>query len=243
VDPNGTAKRLAIFQDRRILGEGFASAVAKSRAYSVLSEWVVALENEQDFAELLAQLRCADEQAVCRVVALYEPYLRRIVRRRLSRTPYQAIADSSDICQSVFAAFLVRIAAGDFDLLNQDDLTKLLLGMARRKLAALMRRENAARRDRKRTHSLGNSSRLLANPAAEPSIALSSLELVAEAERRLTDEERQLFQWRRDGRAWSTIAEQLGVSEGMVRKRLSRGLKRVVTELGLEDTDEPAAEL
>ena len=56
-----------------------------------------------------------------------------------------------DICQSVFAIFFVRVAAGQYDLKEPDDLIKLLLTMTRNKVAEKMRRQHRLRRDSRRT--------------------------------------------------------------------------------------------
>lgn len=188
--------------------------------------------------DLIARLRMGDEDAVRELVAGYEPYLRRTLRRRLARTPFQAIADSADVCQSVLCSFLVRIAAGEYVVKSREDLVRLLTGMARKKLAALIRRESAQRRDRRRTISLGSNRDVPADPADEPSLVMSSRDLLANVSQRLPEAERLLFEQRRQGKSWQEIADLMGDSPIKLRKRLSRALRQASVELGLENDDE-----
>jgi hypothetical protein len=56
---------------------------------------------------------------------------------------------------------------------------------------------------------------------------VAAQELLQEIQRRLTSEERQLVELRNQGLAWAVIAEQLGESPVVLRKRLSTGVSAV----------------
>src|SRR5437762_360181 len=99
------------------------------------------MDNQQSFDDLLTRLRRGDEAAVREFVSTYEPYIRRAIRPRLVRAGLRAAADSADICQSVLGSFLIRLAGGEYELHSAAGLEKLLLTIARRKFAALTRRE------------------------------------------------------------------------------------------------------
>src|SRR5260221_3136505 len=60
---------------------------------------------------------------------------RRAIRFRLADTNLARLLDSMDICQSVLASFFLRAAAGQFDIEQPQQLVKLLVAMARNKLA------------------------------------------------------------------------------------------------------------
>src|SRR5262249_9181972 len=62
-------------------------------------------------------------------------------------------------------------------------------------------------------------------------------ELLAEVQRRLSAEERQLVELRREGLAWAAIAARLGGSPEALRKQHARALDRVTREVGLDDAD------
>jgi hypothetical protein len=68
-----------------------------------------------------------------------------------------------------------------------------------------------------------------------PSRIVSARELLAEVSRRLSEEERDLLEQRALGQEWIALAEQRGTTAGALRKKLSRALSRVVSEMGLQD--------
>jgi DNA-directed RNA polymerase specialized sigma24 family protein len=190
------------------------------------------------FPDLLRGLRAGHPEAVLDLVRQYEPYLRRTLRRRLAGTPVQAIADSADLCQSVLGAFLIRFAAGELQVATPDELTRLLLAIARKKFARLRRREAAARRDRGRTVPLGSDPNIADERLDEPSVVLARTELLSQLQSRLADAERELFHLRRDGYAWDEIAERLGEPAARLRKRFSRAVQAACRELRLEADDD-----
>src|SRR5262249_45116419 len=133
-------------------------------------------------------------------------------------------------------SFFVRAAAGQYDLGGPDQLLRLLLGMARNKLAFAARRQRAQRRN----------GRLVAarveevEPAgggASPSRVAAGREMLHEGQQRLSDEERQVAERRAQGHGWVAIAGDLGGTPDGRRMQLARALDRVARELGLEETD------
>src|ERR1700677_765342 len=106
---------------------------------------------DPSFDELIRQVGSGDAEAAARLVRDFEPVVRRVVRARLRDGRARPEFDSMDICQSVLAIFFVRAAAGQYDLKEPDDLSKLLMTMTRNKLAEKMRRQHRLRRDSRRT--------------------------------------------------------------------------------------------
>jgi RNA polymerase sigma-70 factor (ECF subfamily) len=167
-------------------------------------------------------------------VERYEPAIRRAVRFRLSNAGLRRLLDSTDICQSVFGSFFVRLAAGQYHIERKEDLLNLLITMAQHKLVSQARHEQAECRDRRRTKADGREVARLAASTPSPSQEVTQCELLAEVERRLSAEERQLMAMRREGQSWEEIAVLVGDSPVVLRKRLSRALDRITRELGLE---------
>jgi RNA polymerase sigma-70 factor (ECF subfamily) len=190
------------------------------------------------FHDLIRRVQAGDQGAAAQLVRDYEGLVRRVVRSRLVDARLGAAFDSMDICQSVLASFFVRAASGQYDLDRPEDLVKLLATMARNKLASQARKERAGRRDRRRLTAAGPDADRLAAPDPSPSQQAAAGELLREARRRLTPEERRLVEMRGEGRDWADIAAQLGESPAVLRKRLSRALDRVSRELGLGAADE-----
>jgi RNA polymerase sigma factor (sigma-70 family) len=192
---------------------------------------------DPSFADLIRRVREGDEAAAAVLVRRYEPAIRRAVRLRLLDARLGAVLDSTDICQSVLASFFVRAAAGQYDLDQPDQLVKLLVTMARNKLASKVRQERADCRDFRRVdadHQLTN----LADAQPGPSQEATARELLHAAVGRLTPEERRLVELRNAGHDWDTIAGQVGGTAVVLRKRLSRALDRVTRELGLDEASD-----
>jgi RNA polymerase sigma-70 factor (ECF subfamily) len=194
----------------------------------------MAMAEDASFHELMAKVRGGDAEAAAELVRRYEGAVRRAVRFRITDTRLQASLDSMDICQSVLGSFFVRAAAGQYDLRQPEQLTRLLLTMARNKLASHARQQRAECRDVRRQAGELNAHELV-NPADAPSRQVAAKELLAEAQRLLSAEERQLMERRQQGRDWESIAAELGGKASVLRKQLSRALGRIARALGLDD--------
>ena len=190
---------------------------------------------DPSFDELIQRVVGGDEEAAARLVQDFEPVIRRVLRARLRGSRARCEFDSMDICQSVLAIFFVRVAAGQYDLREPDDLIKLLLTMTRNKVAEKMRRQHRLRRDSRRTvdgvEELG-----LAGRDPSPSSMVAGKELLEEARRRLNKEERLLVELRGLGHSWEEVAASLGGTSGARRNQLARALDRVAQELRLDES-------
>jgi RNA polymerase sigma-70 factor (ECF subfamily) len=192
---------------------------------------------ETSFRDLLRRVRAGDQEAARQLALRYEPEIRRAARGPLHDLHLRNLLDSMDICQAVLSEFFVRAADGQFELTAPDDLLRLFVTMARNQVRDESRRHKAGRRDHRRQvsdlseHCLGG----LADDAPTPSRIVSTRELLAEVSRRLSAEERDLLEQRALGQEWTTLAEQRGVNAVALRKKLTRALSRVVTEMGLLD--------
>jgi RNA polymerase sigma-70 factor (ECF subfamily) len=186
------------------------------------------------FQELISRVRAGDPQAAEQLFRQFEPHVRRAIRIRLVDQRLRRVIDSSDICQSVFGSFFVRVALGQYDLNDPQQAIRLLVDMGRKKLIAQERKERALRRDFRRAESAEAAETA---PAREdtPSRQVALRELVDEVRKRLSDEERQLAEDRALGRGWDQIAADHGGSAEALRKKLTRAVNRAVEELGLDE--------
>lgn len=181
-------------------------------------------EDGPSFDELLRRLRLGDGEAAALLVRRYESAIRREARLRLGPS-LRPLADSIDICQSVLATFFVRAAAGQFEIETPGQLLRLLSLIARRKVAAMARRRSAA----------GSPDLDPADTAPGPGTAVANAELLAEFVGRLSDEERRIWDLRREGLSWDEIADARGGNAAMLRQRYRRAINRASRELGLEE--------
>jgi RNA polymerase sigma-70 factor (ECF subfamily) len=184
----------------------------------------------------MRRVRAGDEAAAEDVVRHYEPVIRRVVRIRLVDARLRRVLDSMDVCQSVLASFFVRAALGQYEVQTPEQLLKLLTQMARNKLADQARRQAAREADR----ALADPDlRLLADPEPNPSQQIALRELLQEARRRLSHDDRRLLELREQGREWSEIAAEVGGTPEALRKRFARAVNLVAEQLGLgEAADE-----
>jgi RNA polymerase sigma-70 factor (ECF subfamily) len=207
------------------------------RKMGCLGESVVddALSSE-GYAEFIRRIRAGDQQAAADLVRRYEPEIRLEVRTwlRLRNPRLRRVFDSMDICQSVLASFFLRAAVGEYDLSQPQHLIRLLVGIARNKLAAQVRHHHRHRRDLRRVEARADE--IDAPGSSEsPSQLIARQELLAEFRRRLTEDERRLAELRSQGHDWPEVAAALGGTAEARRKQLTRAVKRVEQEMGLAE--------
>jgi RNA polymerase sigma factor (sigma-70 family) len=186
------------------------------------------------FDELWCRARKGDQEAWAELERRYGSYVRRIVRLNITDPQLGRVVDSMDICQSVWASLFIRAAGGQYEIHGPDDLLKLLGAMARNKVKFQARKECAQRRDNRRQERSGRVEEI-ASGDSSPSHRVSAQELVKEVRRRLSSEELELLELRKQGLEWPAIAEKLGGSPEALRKKLARAIDRMAHALGLDD--------
>jgi RNA polymerase sigma-70 factor (ECF subfamily) len=190
------------------------------------------------FDEFIRRIRAGDADAARELVRQYEPAVRLEIRVRLRDPRLRRSFDSLDVCQSVMASFFVRVAAGQYEFQEPRDLVRLLVVMARKKLAFHTRKERALRRDNRRLEAAPTPIIEQARVGNSPSEQVAANELLAALRQRLNDEERQIADRRGRGESWADIARALGGTAEARRKQFDRAVDRVSRQLGLEDRDD-----
>ncbi len=188
------------------------------------------------FTDFIQRIRAGDDLAAEELVRHYEPLIRREVRLRMEDERLNRAFDSMDVCQSVLASFFTRAAIGEYDLDEPRHLIRLLVTMARNKLASKARQEHRQRRDNRRV-AITDPEVLNKLTDKQPSASevLSRRELLERMRASLTEEEREIADLRGQGLAWEEVAQRLGGNGNTRRMQLTRGIERVGRELGLED--------
>jgi RNA polymerase sigma-70 factor (ECF subfamily) len=192
------------------------------------------MSDEPGFGELMRRVRAGDAAAAEELVRRYEPVLRRMVRVRLVDARLRRLFDASDICQSVLASFFVRAALGQYDLQKPDDLLKLLATMARNKVVDKTRHPGLDRHADQGVPVAELPEQAQVAPGASPSQQVALQDLVEEARRRLTPDERRIQELRQHGLEWAEIAAQVGGSPEALRKRFTRAVTLVAEQLGVD---------
>lgn len=194
------------------------------------------MSDAASFTDFIQRIRAGDDLAAEELVRRYEPLIRREVRLRIEDERLNRVFDSMDVCQSVLASFFVRAATGEYDLDEPQNLIRLLVTMARNKLASKARQEHRQRRDSRRASGAAPEAlEELMDGQPSPSELLSRREQLERMRASLTDEEREIADLRGQGLAWEEVAERLGGSGQARRMQLTRGIERVGRELGLDD--------
>lgn len=193
------------------------------------------LEGEE-YADFIRRIRLGDEQAAEELIRRYEPEIRLEIRimLRLRDSRLRRVFDSMDICQSVMASFFLRAAVGEFDLDEPSQLVRLLVGMARNRLAERVRFHQRHRRDVRRLGADGPDEWGIAAGGESPSEVISRRELLAMFRERLSEDERKVADLRSQGHDWAAVARELGGTAEARRKQLARAVERVGQELGLD---------
>jgi DNA-directed RNA polymerase specialized sigma24 family protein len=113
-------------------------------------------------------------------------------------------------------------------------LLRLLATMVRNKVANQANSQRAARRDMRRIEADGFEAAHAVAVDHTPSRQLAARELLQEARRRLTPQERRILDLREHGSEWDQIAAELGGQPEALRKKLARAVGRVAREIGLD---------
>lgn len=191
----------------------------------------------EEFNKLMSQVQAGDPDAAARLIHQYESEIRLEVRvrMRVQDGRVRRLLDSMDITQSVLASFFAGVAVGRFTPEHPQQLLALLVSMTRNKLLTQVRNHRRTRRDIRRVEGFDPATHDVAAGGESPSQVIAGKELLGEFRKRLSEEERQLSERRREGQPWNAIAAELGGTAEGRRKQLERAFTRVVRELNLEE--------
>jgi RNA polymerase sigma factor (sigma-70 family) len=187
------------------------------------------------FADFVRRIRAGDDQAAEELVNRFESLIRREVRLRISGSQVNRAFDSLDVTQSVLANFFARAATGQFELEHPDQLARLLVTMARNKLVSRVRSERRQIRDIRRVTVEPDALDRVADKQPSPSEIVARRELLDRLRTLLSDEERQIVDLRNQGLGWEEVATKLGGSGQARRMQMSRGIERLVRQLGITE--------
>jgi RNA polymerase sigma-70 factor (ECF subfamily) len=101
--------------------------------------------SDEILSSMLARLNAGDSAAAEQVFVAYEPYLRMVVRRRLSRG-LRAKFDSMDVVQSVWADLLEGLRQSRWTFRDADQLRAFLFTMTRNRFIDRLRQHRGALR-------------------------------------------------------------------------------------------------
>ena len=190
------------------------------------------------FQELIQRVRNRDEDAARELTMRYEKVIRRVVWISLRDSRLRQVMDSMDVCQSVLASFFVRTALGQYELDKPEHLINLLTTMTRNKLTNQIHRHRAQRRDIRKSLTIETDGIQLMDRASDPSEQASAKEILEKIRSQLDPELRYLADQRSQGRTWKDLAEELGGTDVALRKKLTRALNRMMSDMGIDEASD-----
>lgn len=174
--------------------------------------------SDESLDRWIERLNGGDVAAMERVLLAYEPYLRIVVRRRLSRK-LRTKVDSGDIIQSVFADVLHGFRKGNWRFDGRAQWLAFLRQIAWRRLAD---RCQEHRHDLDRGQSLDEATlrELPPSVSPRPSEIVQGREMWERILHACPPAHREIVRLRMNGLRMGEIAERTGLHEGSVRRIL-----------------------
>jgi RNA polymerase sigma-70 factor (ECF subfamily) len=179
--------------------------------------------DEPSDRSLLRRVKAGEEDAATRLYLRYAGHLRSLASAQ-SSPALAARMDPEDIVQSVFRTFFRRAARDGYDVPEGEDLWRLFLVIALRKIRNAAAHHRAARRDVRRTTSLGEVSGGPTGPRGDAGgLDLAVLRMVIDDTlARLPEAAREIVQLRVEGHEVAEIASRTGRSKRSVERLLQR---------------------
>jgi DNA-directed RNA polymerase specialized sigma24 family protein len=184
--------------------------------------------SEAGFQKFLEILRSGDEEAVGRLLADFDPFLRRAIRLRLFNRRARRVVDTADILQSLLKDFLDRKGTNGAAASSRR-LRAYLTAAAQYKIAGKVRKE------RRRTADLCD----VAEPVSQeppPSNQAENRDMIDAIRSRLDDGNRRLLDLSQQGRTWREIANEVGGHADTLRIQLRRSVAVALAAIREADT-------
>jgi RNA polymerase sigma factor (sigma-70 family) len=165
--------------------------------------------------QLLDKLREGDEAAAEQLFRAYEPYLRVVVRRKLSAA-LRAKFDSADVVQSVWADLLHRFRQSRYSFPDPEHFRAFLVKATQNRFFDHLRRHVNELAQGQPLHEHGAD--VPASPEPDPSEVLQADELWQRMLSLCSPVQAEALRLRREGFPAAEIAARTGLHEGSVRR-------------------------
>jgi RNA polymerase sigma-70 factor (ECF subfamily) len=183
------------------------------------------MRDDSRIEKLLARWNLGDAAAAEEAVLACEPYVRMVVRRRLSER-VRAKFDSMDIVQSVWADVIQELHRADLRFPDADRLRGYLARAAQNRLIDRLRQHRAALAVECPLDE-ADAARLTPSREPRPSEVAQADDLWEQMWNRCQPVHRKLLELKRQGLPLAVIAARTGLHEGSVRRILYNLAKQV----------------
>lgn len=175
--------------------------------------------------QLVEQCRTGDEGAAAELFNRYVSRLMGVARKRLGERMNSRL-DPEDVVQSVFRTFFTRLKKDQFEIVQEDDLSKLLVRITLHKTLRQIAYHKAARRDPSAETVQGELSQqdILQVMTREPTpeTVVTFIDQLDHFLGRLEPEEQAMLTLRLQGSSTEEIAQQMNSYDRKVRRVLER---------------------
>jgi DNA-directed RNA polymerase specialized sigma24 family protein len=178
---------------------------------------------EAGFQKFVEILRNGDAEAVDRLLADLDPFLRRAIRMRLCDRRTRRVVDTSDILQSLLKDYLSREGT-DAGAASSRRLHAYLTAAAKYKIGSKTRKE------RRRTADFDDVLEPV-SPEPTPSRQAEDRDFINAVRSRLDEGNRRLFDLSQQGRTWRQIAIEVGGNPDTLRIQLRRSVAAALAEI------------
>jgi RNA polymerase sigma-70 factor, ECF subfamily len=184
-------------------------------------------DDEASDRSLIRRFRHGQADAPTKLYLRYARRLHALATKETSAGLARRV-DPEEIVQSVFRTFFRRLAVGNYDVPDGEEIWKLLLVMALNKIRAVGNFHRAAKRDFRRT---SGSEAIEASPeraSGEDEVAMTVLRLVVdEVLAGLPESHRKMVESRIEGHEVAEIADSVGRSKRSVERVLQEFRSRL----------------
>jgi RNA polymerase sigma-70 factor (ECF subfamily) len=178
------------------------------------------LEDESSDRSLLWRFRNGQADAPTRLYLRYAERLQALADRQTSPELGRRL-DPEDIVQTVFRTFFRRVAEGNYDVPDGEEIWKLLLVIALHKIRDAGVYHKAAKRDVRRTSSGEANELAIQNAAGKDEAALAVLQMVVnEVLEGHPESHRRMIELRIEGHEVAEISREVGRSKRSVERVL-----------------------
>jgi RNA polymerase sigma-70 factor (ECF subfamily) len=175
---------------------------------------------ESSDRSLLRRFRHGEADAPTQLYLRYAERLQALAARQTSSELGKRL-DPEDIVQTVFRTFFRRVAEGNYDVPDGEEIWKLLLVIALNKIRDAAVHHRAAKRDVRRTGSGEANELAIQNAAGKDEAALAVLRMVVdEVLEGLPESYRRMIEMRIDGHEVVEISREVGRSKRSVERVL-----------------------
>ncbi len=184
--------------------------------------------SDEPLDDLLKQLSSGDPAATEQVFRTYEPYLRLVIRRRLS-PQMRAKFDSIDIVQSVWVHLLKSFQQAGFRFKDASHLRAFLVQLTHHRLIDRLRRHRLALEREQPLDTIPAAQTFVAEEP-QPAEVVVAEELWEQLLELCPPRHQEILKLKREGALTGEVAARTGLNEGSIRRILITLAKRLARQ-------------